>query len=167
MPRAKRICARSGCPKHCNRCPDDAEELAKTIPLKIYDAEKRQKWWQPRSFRRSAAPTITLEGWRSFVDSEPLDMTPLPTSDLETLTPARHELYDEQRISYHSELVIIQTSTARSIIHQGQLLTMLNQREVSARRGRVVSGPWASGKTTAIKQLGKTHELRIRRRYPG
>lgn len=95
----------------------------------------------------SRAPTITLEGWRSFVDSEPLDMTPLPTSDLETLTPARHELYDEQRISYHSELVIVQTSTARSIIHQGRLLTMLNQREVSARRGLVVSGPWASGKT--------------------
>lgn len=53
------------------------------------------------------------------MDSKPLDMTPLPTSDLETLTPARHELYDEQRISYHSELVIVQTSTARSIIHQG------------------------------------------------
>lgn len=115
----------------------------------------------------SRAPTTTLEGWRSFVDSEPLDMTPLPSSDLETLTPARRELYDEQRISYHSELVIVQTSTVLSIIHQGRLLTMLNQREVSARRGLVVSGPWASGKTTAIKQLGKTHELRIRRRYPG
>ena len=39
-----------------------------------------------------------------------------------------------KRISYHSELVIVQTSTARSIIHQGRLPTMLNQREVSARR---------------------------------
>lgn len=115
----------------------------------------------------SRAPTTTLEGWRSFVDAEPADLAPLPTSDLEALTPARRELYDEQRISYHSELVIVQTSTVRSIIHQGRLLTMLNQREVSARRGLVVSGPWASGKTTAIKQLGKTHELRINRRYPG
>lgn len=115
----------------------------------------------------SRAPTTTLEGWRSFVDAEPADLAPLPSSDLEALTPARRELYDEQRISYHSELVIVQTSTVRSIIHQGRLLTMLNQREVSARRGLVVSGPWASGKTTAIKQLGKTHELRINRRYPG
>jgi hypothetical protein len=115
----------------------------------------------------SRAPTTTLEGWRSFVDSEPSEVTPLPISDLETLTPARRELYDEQRISYHSELVIVQTSTVRSVVHQGRLLTMLNQREISARRGLVVSGPWASGKTTAIKQLGKTHELRIRRRYPG
>lgn len=115
----------------------------------------------------SRAPTTTLEGWRSFVDAEPADLAPLPSSDLEALTPARRELYDEQRISYHSELVIVQTSTVRSVIHQGRLLTMLNQREVSARRGLVVSGPWASGKTTAIKQLGKTHELRINRRYPG
>ncbi|QXQ08763.1 ATP-binding protein [Paeniglutamicibacter sp. Y32M11] len=30
----------------------------------------------------------------------------------------------------------------------------------------VVSGPWASGKTTAIKLLGKTHELLIKRKYP-
>src|SRR5262249_50934167 len=26
---------------------------------------------------------------------------------------------------------------------------------------------WTTGKTTAIKQLGRTHELRIRARYPG
>lgn len=77
----------------------------------------------------SRAPTTTLEGWRSFVDGDPTDMTPLPDSDLEALTPARRELYDEQRISYHSELVIVQTSTVRGIIHQGRLLTMLNQRE--------------------------------------
>ncbi|MET3922301.1 TniB family NTP-binding protein [Arthrobacter sp. UYEF20] len=34
------------------------------------------------------------------------------------------------------------------------------------RRGLVVSGPWASGKTTAIKLLGKTHELLVKRKYP-
>ena len=31
----------------------------------------------------------------------------------------------------------------------------------------IVSGPWASGKTTTIKLLGKVHEQTIRRRYPG
>ena len=114
----------------------------------------------------SRAPTTTLEGWRSFVNSEPKSIDLLPDSDLAALTLPRREIYDEQRISYHSELVIVQTSAVRSIIHQGRLLTMLNQREVSARRGLVVSGPWASGKTTAIKQLGKTHEPRDRLRYP-
>jgi hypothetical protein len=31
----------------------------------------------------------------------------------------------------------------------------------------IVSGEWTTGKTTALKQLGRLHELRIRQRYPG
>lgn len=114
----------------------------------------------------SRAPTTTLEGWRSFVDEDPQTFELLQNRQLKALPVERRELYDESRISYHSELGVIQTSTVRNIIHQGRLLTMLNQREISARRGLIVSGPWASGKTTAIKQLGKTHELRIKLRYP-
>lgn len=114
----------------------------------------------------SSAPTTTLEGWRSFVDGDPLTFELLPQSQLDALPTVRRELYDEKRISYHSDIGVIQTSAVRNIIHQGRLLTMLNQRETSARRGLIVSGPWASGKTTAIKQLGKTHELRIKLRYP-
>ncbi|MCG2622165.1 TniB family NTP-binding protein [Arthrobacter sp. I2-34] len=114
----------------------------------------------------SRAPTTTLEGWRNFVNTEPADAPMLPAAELDRLDPSDSERYDERRISYHSELVIVQTSTVRGIVHQGRLLTMLNQREISARRGLVVSGPWASGKTTAVKQLGKTHEHRIRLRYP-
>jgi hypothetical protein len=47
-----------------------------------------------------------------------------------------------------------------------RLLTLLNQREIGARRGLIVSGPAATGKTTAVKQLGRTHELRTRQRHP-
>jgi hypothetical protein len=43
----------------------------------------------------------------------------------------------------------------------------MNQRENGARRGLIVSGGAATGKTTAIKQLGRFHELRTRRRFPG
>ncbi|WP_426989215.1 TniB family NTP-binding protein [Pseudarthrobacter sp. Y6] len=114
----------------------------------------------------SRAPTTTLQGWRSFVNSVPPTMDPPDTAALAAMSATEREHYDEQRISYHSELVIVETSTLRSITNQGRLLMMLNQREISARRGLVVSGPWASGKTTAIKLLGKTHELLIRRKYP-
>jgi hypothetical protein len=31
----------------------------------------------------------------------------------------------------------------------------------------IVSGEWTTGKTTALKQLGRLHELRIRQRFPG
>ena len=59
------------------------------------------------------------------------------------------------------------TSTVREVIRQGRLLTLLNRREISARRGLIVSGPWTTGKSTALKQLGRTHELMVRERHPG
>ena len=62
---------------------------------------------------------------------------------------------------------MVATSTVREVNWQGRLLTLLNRRESSARRGLIVSGDWGTGKTTALKQLGRTHELRIRQRYPG
>jgi hypothetical protein len=33
--------------------------------------------------------------------------------------------------------------------------------------GTIVSEPAATGKTTAVKQLGRTHELRTCQRHPG
>ena len=59
------------------------------------------------------------------------------------------------------------TSTVREVARQGRLLTLLNRREISARRGLIVSGLPATGKSTALKQLGRTHELMVRERYPG
>jgi hypothetical protein len=44
---------------------------------------------------------------------------------------------------------------------------VLNRRESSARRGLIVSGAWTTGKSTALKQLGRTHELMVRQHFPG
>lgn len=120
---------------------------------------------EPLETRR--APTTTLQGWRAFVEATPTRLTLLGSDDLAVLAPEQRSRYDERRIAYHSELVVVETSTVREVAHQGRLLTLLNQREISARRGLIVSGPWASGKTTAIKLLGKTHELSVRAKYPG
>jgi hypothetical protein len=64
-------------------------------------------------------------------------------------------------------MVVVATSTIREVNRQGRLLTLLNRRESSARRGLIVSGAWTTGKSTALKQLGRTHELMIRQRHPG
>ena len=48
-----------------------------------------------------------------------------------------------------------------------RLLVQLNRHQVSARRGVIVSGPSGTGKTTALTQLGRTHERHTRKRYPG
>jgi hypothetical protein len=112
-------------------------------------------------------PTTTLAGWRRFVDADPASFDLLDEPAWVALPDAERVFYDEARCRYHSELVVVSTSTVRQVSHQGRLLTLLNQREISARRGLIVSGDWTTGKTTAVKQLGRTHELRIRARYPG
>jgi len=85
----------------------------------------------------------------------------------QALSGEQRSRYDEARINYHSELVVVATSAVREVARQGRLLTMLNRREISARRGLIVSGQPATGKSTALKQLGRTHELMVRDRYPG
>jgi hypothetical protein len=110
--------------------------------------------------------TLTLTGWRRFVDAVPPAIE-LPSEEAwAALSPAEAEAFDEARLDYHSELVTVATSTVRQVIHQGRLLTLLNRRESSARRGLIVSGPWTTGKSTALKQLGRTHELMVRQRHP-
>jgi AAA domain len=112
-------------------------------------------------------PTMTLAGWRRFVGSAPASFDLLAAGQWRSLSGGQRSRYDEARISYHSELVVVATSTVREVARQGRLLTMLNRREISARRGLIVSGQPATGKSTALQQLGRTHELMVRDRYPG
>ncbi|MEV7868872.1 ATP-binding protein [Streptomyces sp. NPDC088124] len=112
-------------------------------------------------------PSTTLAGWRHFVDADPATFDLLPDDRWQALDGAQRDAYDEARIAYHSELQVVRTSTVKEIAHQGRLLTLLNQREHGARRGLIVSGEWTTGKTTALKQLARLHELRVRQRYPG
>jgi hypothetical protein len=128
-------------------------------------ALRRHDVSQPDSDRRE--PTTTLHGWRSFIDAPPAAFGLMAADAWAGLSSAGREAYDEARISYHSELVVVATSTLREVTRQGRLLTLLNRREISARRGLIVSGPWATGKSTALKQLGRAYELMIRERHGG
>src|SRR5215469_11020372 len=104
-------------------------------------------------------PTMTLAGWRRFVDAPPASFDLLPDRRWTALPAGDRQAYDEARLSYHSEMIIVATTAVREVARQGRLLTLLNRREVSARRGLIVSGQQTTGKTTALKQLGRTHEL--------
>jgi hypothetical protein len=112
-------------------------------------------------------PATTLEGWRAFVDDEPAMVDLLPDRVWKALGEADRAVYDEARISYHSEMIVAATSTVREVAKKGRLLTVTNRREIGTRRGLIVSGPQATGKTMALKQLGRTHELRVRAQHPG
>jgi hypothetical protein len=112
-------------------------------------------------------PTMTLTGWRRFVDAPPAQLDLLPDDRWRQLDDAERFRYDEARINYHSEMVVVATSTVREVARQGRLLTLLNRREISARRGLIVSGLQTTGKSTALKELGRTHELMVHDRHPG
>lgn len=111
-------------------------------------------------------PTTTLEGWRRFIESDPATFELLPRDEWAALSDAGRTAYNEARIAHHAELSVVTTSAIQEISNEGRLLTLMNQRENGARRGLIVSGAAATGKTTAIKQLGRFHELRTRLRFP-
>src|SRR5215467_5726068 len=91
-------------------------------------------------------PLTTKEGWRRFADRQ-------------TVMPVRErEEHDEARRAYHADLPLANTPVIRQVVATTRLLIQLNRHQVSARRGVIVSGPSGTGKTTALTQLGRTHE---------
>lgn len=120
----------------------------------------------PDPDREPRQTTLTLPGWRRFVGAPEPWFELLPHAEWKALDDQRRDPYDESRFDYHSELVTVATSSIREINRQGRLLTLINRREVGARRGLIVSGPAGTGKSTSLKLLGRTHELMIRQRYP-
>ncbi len=132
-----------------------------TAPLDASPANQRhldeQDWHRQLTMR---------QGWQQFVDDPPAELPLLPATQWEALSDEDRVLYDERRIDYHARLIVIATSAVRDIINAGRRLMLLNKHAISARRGLVISGAAATGKTTAVTQLGKTHELLDRRHHP-
>ena len=109
-------------------------------------------------------PLTTKEGWRRFVDSA--DGRPeLPGHDSEPGPGSGHGQI-EARLSYHSRLAVVATPTVQQVALAGRRLMVLNRHQISARRGLIVTGGAGTGKTTAITQLGRAHELSQRLRLP-
>jgi len=64
-------------------------------------------------------PTTTLEGWRRFVDADQATFDLLPDAGWDALEDAAKVGYDEARIAYHAELIVVTTSTIRSSTRAG------------------------------------------------
>ena len=111
-------------------------------------------------------PLTTKEGWRRFVDRQPAPPALLNSAALARLSPCERDGYGEARRAYHAELPLANTPTIQQVISTARLLVQLNRNQVSARRGLIVSGASGTGKTTALTQLGRTHERRTRSRHP-
>ena len=108
----------------------------------------------------------TLAGWRSFVTERPSVPDLLPEAIWSELEEDKRACYDDDRIDHHSRLLVVQTPAIRQVITSGRLLIQLNKNAHYGRCGLMVSGPARTGKTTALTQLGRAHEIAIRKRHP-
>jgi len=115
---------------------------------------------------RADDPLTTKEGWRRFAEHQPQPPELASPAELEAMTAAGRGEYDEARTDYHADLPMVNTPVIQKVIATSRLLIQLNRHQVSARRGVIISGASGTGKTTALTQLGRTHELHVRKRYP-
>ncbi|MEU4029188.1 TniB family NTP-binding protein [Streptomyces anulatus] len=109
----------------------------------------------------------TLNGWRHFLREEPQAPALFSETEYAQLSPAQRVIDEENRLDYHARLLVVATSTVRHTVTCGRRLVLVNRHAISARRGLIVSGPAGTGKTIAITQLGRSHELLDRARHPG
>ncbi|WP_405981743.1 AAA family ATPase [Streptomyces sp. NBC_00158] len=107
-----------------------------------------------------------LDGWRRFVEGPPLPPRRLTDAEYDALGDLEKAAFDEARLDHHAHLLVVATSTVRHTVASGRRLVLLNRHAISARRGLIVSGAAGTGKTIAITQLGRSHELMDRARHP-
>ncbi|NEC06971.1 ATP-binding protein [Streptomyces sp. SID7909] len=112
------------------------------------------------------SPLTTKEGWRRFVEHEAPPPALLTAAQRTTLSRQEKLHDDEQRRNYHADLPLVNTPTIRKVVATSRLLVQLNRQQISARRGVIISGASGTGKTTALSQLGRAHEIAVRKRHP-
>lgn len=108
----------------------------------------------------------TIDGWRRFVEDPPPPPPWLDDAEYDELGEAGQATFDEARLDHHARLLVVATSTVRHTVTCGRRLVVLNRHAISARHGLLVSGNAGTGKTIAITQLGRSHELLDRARHP-
>jgi hypothetical protein len=114
-----------------------------------------------------AQEPTTKEGWRRFVDHQPDQPAVLTAEGLAELPERERAGLLQARKNYHSDLPLAATPTMPAAADHRRLLIQLNRTQISARRGIILSGASGTGKTTALTQLGRTHERVVRKRHPG
>ncbi|RCG21173.1 ATP/GTP-binding protein [Sphaerisporangium album] len=115
---------------------------------------------------QSGLHLTTIPGWRRSLAEPPAPPALLNAADYARLPGIERDAYDEARLDHHARLLVVATSAVRHTVTCGRRLVLLNRHAISARRGLIVSGPAGTGKTIAITQLGRAHELLDRARHP-
>ncbi|WP_156726054.1 ATP-binding protein [Streptomyces apocyni] len=111
-------------------------------------------------------PLTTKEGWRHCVEHESIPPRLLTVTERAAMSRTEQLQEEDRRREYHADLPMVNTPTIGKVITTSRLLIQLNRNQISARRGVILSGASGTGKTTALTQLGRAHELAVRKRHP-
>lgn len=130
-----------------------SEPAARHVALSEVDAEANRQ-------------LTTLDGWRKFIGNPPAPPVLLSPDALRRLSRTERDLYDDDRLDHHARMLVVATSFVEKTVVCGRRLVLLNRHAISARRGLMISGLPGTGKTSAITQLGRAHELLDRARHP-
>lgn len=115
----------------------------------------------------TSSVVTTLDSWRAFVEHNPEPVTLLTEAELGRLTLAQRLTYDDERGDYHAELPALKTPILDRTVTKGLLFMRLNRgQQLGTSCGMVLSGVPGVGKSTAIRELGRTVEQVYRRRNP-
>lgn len=105
----------------------------------------------------------SLDRWRRFVDHEPVEPKRLTMDQLAGLSATEKIAYDEARLAWMSDDVVLETNFTTVLANHVRRATARNAAPTStSRRGIAVTGPAGMGKSTAVLLMGKRHELRMR-----
>ena len=177
--RAPPAATRGHTPSNASREPgkpadgDEDGPLATVIPFGVFDADAEAGAVVSTSPSVTRCrgdvgdePLTTKEGWRRFVDHQPHRRCCSTRRRWRGCRRASGPTTTRPAASYHADLPLVNTPMIRKVISTSRLLIQLNRNQVSARRGVIISGASGTGKTTALTQLGRTHERHTRKRYP-
>ncbi|CAL9451180.1 hypothetical protein SUDANB58_02451 [Streptomyces sp. enrichment culture] len=106
-------------------------------------------WLQVPLATNGLGPPPSMRAWGSTgITHRSLRYVPARESSLELDSV-------QERLSYHAQLPVLRTPFLQEVLLLGARLAMLNQTPAGGRQGLLITGPPRSGKTTALKELGR------------
>ncbi|WP_148275571.1 AAA family ATPase [Gordonia polyisoprenivorans] len=113
-----------------------------------------------------AGRKTTLNGLRQRFDTRVMRPQSLQRSEFDQLDSAARSAYDDQRLQWFSNGLIVKTPALRRLTLTGLSLMRMHDPGTVGERGIVLTGPPHIGKTTALIRLAAEIEAWMSRRHP-
>lgn len=114
----------------------------------------------------SAARKTTLNGLRQRIDTQVARPDPLSREQFDCLDDSTQASYDDLRLQWFSNGLIVKTPALRRLTTTGLSLMRMHNPGSVGERGIVLTGPPHIGKTTALIRLAAETETWMFKRHP-